>query len=108
MLLKIIYHFVIFMVYLHVAGCLWFTIIESTYKKTLEHSVWCYEIDAKYEEYKPFVFDENNIRLDKSDVRYSPDMETLFLKEERRLKYFCNWFDMDQSNKPKPPEDFVD
>ena len=90
-LLKIIYHFVIFMVYLHVAGCLWFAIIETTYKKTLEHSVWCYDIEAKYLEYEPFLLNDAGEVDTKLDEFYGP----LYTEERRKLEYFCNWFDTD-------------
>lgn len=46
-LLKIVYHFFIFIVYLHIAGCIWFAIVETTYKQTKEHSEWCYDIVDK-------------------------------------------------------------
>ena len=102
-LLKIIYHFVIFMVYLHVAGCLWFVIIETTYKKTLEHSEWCYDIDADYGNYKSILTDPGtgNINYD-----IDPEIGEMYDESYRKLQYFCNWFDEDDTYKPKPPEEF--
>ena len=43
-LLKIVYHFFLFIIYLHLAGCLWFWTIELTYRDTKEHAIWCNEI----------------------------------------------------------------
>ena len=39
----------IFIIYLHVAGCMWFSVIEGTYRKTLDHAIWCQNIESAYD-----------------------------------------------------------
>lgn len=41
--LKIAYYFILFLFYLHIVGCLWFSVIEATYHRTEDHYNWCQE-----------------------------------------------------------------
>ena len=68
--MKIIYHFMIFIIYLHLAGCMWFSVIEGTYRKTLDHSLWCQNIESAYEcvKFNSCVYPEDSNQLGYFDL----------------------------------------